>query len=164
MVEETNQQRRIDRRQFLGIAWAASTVALLVQGLVGIFSFLKPRSKSGGFGGVVLAGLVEEFPAGSVRHIPSGQFFISHLEGKGLLAIWHRCTHLGCTVPWREDQGQFNCPCHSSLFSVNGEVIDGPAPRPLDLFPIEVVDGEVKVDTGKVIRRQQFEDSQAEEV
>lgn len=164
MVEETNRPRPINRRQFVGLAWAASVAALFLQGLIAAFNFLKPRVKAGGFGSLVTAGLVEEFPPGSVRHIPSGQFYISHVEGKGLLAIWHRCTHLGCTVPWSENEGQFICPCHSSLFATTGVVVDGPAPRPLDLFPIEIENDEVVVDTGRVIQRSNFEPSQATKV
>lgn len=164
MFEDTSRQRPISRRQFLGLAWAASAAALFLQGLIAILNFLKPRTKPGGFSSLVTAGLVEEFPPGSVRHITSGQFFISHIEGAGLLALWHRCTHLGCTVPWRDDEGQFNCPCHSSLFDTTGVVLGGPAPRPLDLFPLEIVDGEVIVDTSRVIQRSSFEPAQAAEV
>jgi Rieske Fe-S protein len=94
----------------------------------------------------------------------AGQFYISHVEGEGLLALWHRCTHLGCTVPWQEEEGQFNCPCHSSFFNRAGEVTGGPAPRPLDLFPIEIVDGEVVVETGSPIARERFDSSQATKV
>jgi Rieske Fe-S protein len=43
-------------------------------------------------------------------------------------------------------------------------VTRGPAPRPLDVFPIEIVDGEVVVDTGNPIERQAFDPSQATEV
>ncbi len=126
--------------------------------------FLQPRAKSGGFGSRVVAGRVGEFAPGSVQHVQSGQFFISHVEGSGLLALWHRCTHLGCTVPWREDEGQFHCPCHSSLFNRAGEVTGGPAPRPLDLFPIEIVEDDVIVDTSRPIERQAYDPSQATKV
>jgi cytochrome b6-f complex iron-sulfur subunit len=78
-----------------------------------------------------------------------------------MLALWQRCTHLGCSVPWREDEGQFHCPCHSSLYNRVGEVLGGPAPRPLDIFPIEIVDGQLSVDTGKPISRDKYDPSQA---
>ena len=77
-----------------------------------------------------------------------------------MLALWHRCTHLGCTVPWNENEGQFHCPCHNSIFTPNGEVVSGPAPSPLDLFPIEIVNGEVIVDTGTPIQRSGFDPTQ----
>ena len=44
----------------------------------------------------------------------------------------------------------FECPCHASKYRLHGEYFSGPAPRGLDRFPVEVVDGQVIVDTGKV--------------
>ncbi len=164
MVDQIRSEDQISRRKFLSLTWAASLVALFGQATIALLKFFQPRIKAGGFGGRVAAGQVEEFPPGSVRHIRAGQFYISHLEDQGLLAIWHRCTHLGCTVPWHEDQGQFLCPCHSSLFNQAGEVTGGPAPRPLDIFPIEIVEGKVIVDTGEPIERQGFDPTQATKV
>jgi len=139
--------------------WAGAMALLLGESGAALLGFLRPTISDRGFGGRVRAGRVEEFPIGSVSHVRAGRFYISHLP-EGLLVMWHRCTHLGCTVPWVEAEGQFHCPCHSSLFDTRGEVITGPAPRPLDLFPLEVVEGEVWVDTGQVIRRQRFDESQ----
>lgn len=164
MVEQVGDVRKLDRRQFMLFAWVASLAALGIQTAVALLNFFKPREQSGGFGGLVLAGLVEEFPPGTVEHVPAGQFYISHLSDYGLIALWHRCTHLGCTVPWQEEENRFNCPCHSSFFDSSGEVTGGPAPRPLDLFPLEIIDGEVIVDTSKTIERKQFDPSQATKV
>jgi Rieske Fe-S protein len=63
-------------------------------------------------------------------------------------------------VPWEEEPGQFNCPCHTSLFSEKGEVLSGPSPRPLDYFPVEIRGGEVFVDTGRLMVRQEFNETQ----
>lgn len=164
MSEKVSSKSSIDRRQFLGLTWVASLAALFGQSVVALLNFFQPRIKAGGFGSRIVAGQVAEFPPGNVRQIGAGQFYISHVEGEGLLALWHRCTHLGCTVPWREDEGQFNCPCHSSFFNRTGEVTGGPAPRPMDLFPIEIVDGEVIVETGQPIERQRYEPSQTTKV
>jgi cytochrome b6-f complex iron-sulfur subunit len=109
----------------------------------------------------VIAGRVDEFQPGTVSHVQKGRFYISRLEDGGFLALWHRCTHLGCTVPWRDGEDRFLCPCHSSIFTPVGEVISGPAPRPLDLFPLEIVDGDIVVDTGRPIQRDRFDPSQA---
>jgi menaquinol-cytochrome c reductase iron-sulfur subunit len=49
-------------------------------------------------------------------------------------AFGPQCTHLGCAYHWEQGKGQFLCPCHSSLFSIDGKVAAGPAPRPLDRF------------------------------
>ncbi len=159
-----SQPKQLTRRKFLGWALGISVVGLFGQAGTALFQFFKPQIRPGAFGGKVVAGQVEEFQPGTVSHIPKGRFYISRLEDGGMLAMWHRCTHLGCTVPWREDEGQFHCPCHSSLFNTKGEVIGGPAPRPLDLFPIEIVDRHVIVDTGNPIARATFDPSQATRV
>ncbi len=156
-----SKSQSLTRREFLGWAWAASLAALLGQGGLGLFQFFKPRAEAGAFGGEVVAGAPEEFEPGAVSYVRQGRFYISRLEDGGLLALWQRCTHLGCTVPWREDEGQFHCPCHSSLFNRQGEVTGGPAPRPLDLFPVSLKDGNLVVDTQHPISRERFEPSQA---
>ena len=158
---KTSNKSGITRREFLGFAWAASLLGLVTQAGAALFSFIKPRIETGSFGGKVVAGQVEEFEPNTIHHVQSGRFYLARLDDGGFLALWHRCTHLGCTVPWKEEEGQFNCPCHSSIFNVQGEVISGPAPRPLDLFPIEFVEGKIVVDTSNPITRDKFESSQA---
>ncbi len=53
------------------------------------------------------------------------------------------CTHLSCRVKWREDLGQYACPCHDGSFAKNGDVISGPPPRPLDQYETKVEDGKL---------------------
>lgn len=150
----------ISRRSFLGVAFGGSLGLLLSQWMAASLKFLRPvASGSGSFGGQVLAGRVEEFDIGSINHILAGRLYVMRTED-GLFAMWHRCTHLGCAVPWVEEEDQFHCPCHGSLFNKVGEVTGGPAPRPLDLFPITIRSGEVWVDTGKPIQRTRFDPSQ----
>ena len=48
------------------------------------------------------------------------------------------CTHLGCAYHWEDRKQQFVCPCHNSAFDLNGNVVTGPAPRPLDRFPVKL--------------------------
>ena len=55
-------------------------------------------------------------------------------SGNQVTAFGPQCTHLGCAYHWEEGKGQFLCPCHTSLFSIDGKVLAGPAPRPLDRF------------------------------
>jgi len=53
-------------------------------------------------------------------------------------AFGPQCTHLGCAYHWDDNKDQFLCPCHTSLFSADGKVTAGPAPRPLDRFETKV--------------------------
>jgi cytochrome b6-f complex iron-sulfur subunit len=153
--------KKFNRREFIGVAWAVSLVGLFGQAGIAMLDFLKPRITPGGFGGKVTAGHPKEFKNGSVSLVQQGHFYISRAKDGGILAISWRCTHLGCTVPWRQDEKQFHCPCHSSLYNAQGEVAGGPAPRPLDLFSIELVDGNLVVDTSNPISRDKYDPSQA---
>jgi cytochrome b6-f complex iron-sulfur subunit len=67
-------------------------------------------------------------------------------------------------VPWDEAAGRFACPCHASVFDLRGAVLAPPAPRPLDLFPVRIENGIVKVDVTSPIRRASFEPSQVTRV
>ena len=55
------------------------------------------------------------------------------------------CTHLGCYFAWNQTAERFECPCHASVFSADGKVLGGPAPRPLDTLPYKVENGTVSV-------------------
>jgi menaquinol-cytochrome c reductase iron-sulfur subunit len=70
--------------------------------------------------------------------------WVVKLAGEKIVAFGPQCTHLGCAYHWDEAKSQFLCPCHSSVFSADGAVISGPAPRPLDRY-------ETKVENGKLL-------------
>ena len=159
MAKQDTQKSSVDRRGFLGIAWLGSIVALLGQLGAVLYRFIQPVS-TGGFGDLVRAGFVDEFPPGSISLIKAGRFYLQRFENGSFLALWQRCTHLGCSVPWDEGAGRYHCPCHGSLFNVEGEVTGGPAPRPLDYFPVVIQNGEVFVDTGNPQQRSQFDPEQ----
>ena len=99
-------------------------VALEMGGLS--FAYLQPRLAAGEFGGVITAGAVDDFPPGSVTHIPNGRFYLARLADGGFVALYQRCTHLGCTVPWDQAQNAFVCPCHNSQFGQTARCITRP--------------------------------------
>jgi cytochrome b6-f complex iron-sulfur subunit len=69
-----------------------------------------------------------------------------------LMALWQRCVHLGCRVPSCESSQGFECPCHGSKYNLHGEYVDGPAPRNMDRFAVEVNEaGNLVIDTGSVL-------------
>jgi menaquinol-cytochrome c reductase iron-sulfur subunit len=55
------------------------------------------------------------------------------------------CTHLGCRFNWNPDSRHFECPCHGSVYAIDGKVLAGPAPRPLDTLPFRLDKGELYV-------------------
>jgi cytochrome b6-f complex iron-sulfur subunit len=74
-------------------------------------------------------------------------------DGSYWIALFQRCVHLGCTVPFRDDCVSFKCPCHGSHYNVTGEFLDGPAPRSLDRFAFSFNGEDVVVDTGTLNNR-----------
>ncbi len=71
-------------------------------------------------------------------------------DGTYWLALYQKCVHLGCRVPFRDDCHSFKCPCHGSHYNVDGEYIDGPAPRSLDRFVLTFEGDNLVVNTGKI--------------
>jgi menaquinol-cytochrome c reductase iron-sulfur subunit len=69
------------------------------------------------------------------------------------------CPHLGCRYDWYPDAKQFICPCHGSVFSIDGKVLGGPSPRGLDILPWKIENDDLyvkwerfRVGTSKKIR------------
>jgi cytochrome b6-f complex iron-sulfur subunit len=126
-----------------------------------VTAFLSPRREGAGrASALVTAGPVADFTPASVRAFPAARFYLVRLADGGFLALSSRCTHLGCSVPWDEASRTFPCPCHASRFDLRGEVLSPPAPRALDLFPVVIEAGLVKVDPSRRVERSRFEPGQ----
>ena len=99
------------------------------------------------------AGRPENYPQG-FSFIPDRRVFIIR-EGGEFHVISAVCTHLGCTVQWREKRREFDCPCHGSRFRQDGSVASGPAPRALPWYPLSLSpDGYLEVDTAEEVSRE----------
>jgi cytochrome b6-f complex iron-sulfur subunit len=162
------------RRQFLN----RGVVGLMVVSISGfgasVVAFLWPTI-SGGFGAKITAGTVDAVQKVIVTkqpfYNPQGRFYINpyptdpatlakakKIYSPGLLvgmeagyvALYQKCVHLGCRVPWCQSSQWFECPCHGSKYDRVGEKKGGPAPRGLDRFALSVAAGIVSVDTKTV--------------
>jgi Rieske Fe-S protein len=171
--EISEEEAGITRRQFLTKALRISFGAFAGIQLISYLGFFWPKI-SGGFGSKVDAGTVEELKNqifqsdGSVlpAFIPSARAYVLPLSdaaasksqfssggtvAEGLVAVYQRCVHLGCRVPWCNSSQGFECPCHGSKYNMVGEYFAGPAPRNLDRFNVSVVSGRFIIDTGTII-------------
>ncbi len=144
---------KISRRDVLRLGWAGLGVAVVGESTFVGLKFFAPRVGDGEFGGLFTVGATKDFPPGSVTPFTDGRFYLVRQTDGGFLAIYRQCTHLGCAVPWDAESQQFVCPCHGSAFERDGQVLNPPAPRPLDLFAVSIEDGQVVVDTGQKIER-----------
>lgn len=171
-VQPVSDVTDVGRRKFLLRGVGFASLAFLGQFALASIDFLYPRLR-GGFGSKITVGnedeLRAELASREPKFIPDGRFYLTLYEGdpadaadipaykaanvdvSGFMALYRKCVHLGCSVPWCSPSKWFECPCHGSKYSVNGEYRDGPAPRSLDQFRAEVVDGELIVDTATII-------------
>ena len=139
----------VPRRDFLNTTWKVLGVALIAEAAWTSYDILSPKPAAG-FGGSVDAGPVSDYvQEGSVQYFLNGRFYITQYQG-GLRALYQKCPHLGCRVPFCDSAAQFQCPCHGSVYNIIGEYLQGPAPRGMDRFPITIQDGRVMVDTSSV--------------
>ncbi len=144
------------RRGFLNWLWGALGAAAFIEICWAAIAFLKPGTRAtaaGNAGTRIQAGKVDQFQPDSVTAFPRGHFYLARLADGGFVALSRQCTHLGCTVPWDSEKRQFICPCHASVFDIQGHVIHSPASRPLDRFNLTIENQTVWVDTGKRIRQ-----------
>ena len=70
--------------------------------------------------------------------------WVVRMDDQDVVAFTPQCTHLGCAYHWESKRNYFLCPCHTSVFSIDGKVIGGPAPRPLDRYV-------TRIDSGKLL-------------
>ncbi len=164
------EARKVARRSFLrafSFAGIILTVGAMSAGFLAFFNLRNPT----GFGApvTVIKSRIPKAGEEPVR-VSEGKFWLVNLRGTqgdvlgaggtgGLIALYWKCPHLGCTVPWRPDfngaqvnfpgiTGWFRCPCHGSTYSRAGVRVFGPAPRPMDTFLITVnSDGSLTVNT-----------------
>ena len=161
-MSEEETPKTLSRQSFLGIVWVGSLSLIFAQAVIATLKFIKPVSTAG-FGGMVFAGKLENFYVNSVNRILAGRFYISRTDD-GIIALWQKCPHLGCAVPWDENEGIFHCPCHGSTFNQVGEVLGGPAPRAMDYFPVEITHDGIWVDTSNPIDRTHHDPSHITDV
>ena len=156
----------LSRRRFILASFWGGLGTMLLGSVGMLLDFLYPRGVTG-FGGPVAAGNIKELAKGAApKEFPIGQFWLVNLDpaetrkggsggGDGVLALWRKCPHLGCSVPWRGgfsfegDTGWFRCPCHGSTYTKAGIRVFGPAPRSMDTMAVDIdASGNITVQTG----------------
>jgi nitrite reductase/ring-hydroxylating ferredoxin subunit len=138
----------LSRRETLERAWKAGGLLLAGSAIWTTAEALRPLAVGTEGGLLPLAG---GFSDGSATFVRQGRFWVSNVRGR-LFALSQVCPHLGCRVPFCESSGQFECPCHGSVFNLAGEWLAGPSPRGLDRYEVVEVHGQPMVDLRRVIR------------
>lgn len=127
------------RRQFLSRAWMGGAALLVGSAARTTWDLLRPLPTEG-FGGLVRAIRRDLVSDAGVVEVREARSYLTEVNGE-VVALSQKCTHLGCKVPFCESSGQFECPCHGSVFNRAGDFVSGPAPRGMDTYPTEVDEG-----------------------
>jgi len=140
------------RRDFLTqVGFGACAAAVLGSGAV-TMDYLEPKvlfEPPTAFA----AGTPVDFPEGTVRFDKEHRAYVIGAPG-GVYALSAVCTHLGCITRYRSDENAISCPCHGSRFDLEGDVVNGPAPRPLPWLDVQIdAAGNLVVDTSVVVAR-----------
>jgi cytochrome b6-f complex iron-sulfur subunit len=144
---------RLQRRQLLRIGFAGVVTLILVELVAALAPFLRV-TRITGLGAPVAVGtapeILAQFAKTNDRPIlfREGRFFLLHAPG-GIIAVYRKCTHLGCAVPFSAAKDLFECPCHGSQYDKHTAVVlRSPASKPLQLFHISQQEaGVLVVDT-----------------
>ena len=173
VVEVSPEEAGVSRRQFFNRALTATFGSFVAVLGIELLAFMWPRLK-GGFGASIDAGAVTDLiaatrtPDGGIvpAFVPEAKAYVvpvddgnlsAQFEGRsvaagGLMALYQRCVHLGCRVPWCATSQGFECPCHGSKYDGIGEYFGGPAPRNLDRFVVEVVNARFIIHTADILQ------------
>lgn len=120
----------IDRRTCV----KAGIAGLVLAGGGGVFAAVNSLSSSIDYSPslVLEAGAPRDFLTGSMNNFQVGDRKVTVVKGnEGLYALVRNCTHMGCIPSFSKADNQFHCPCHGSIFTLDGDVVRGPAPSPL---------------------------------
>ncbi len=151
--------KHISRRDFMKVTTGAiGGIITAAVGVPVIGYLIDPALKAGGKEAWIAVGKLENIPVGTPTPFSFTRTQVNGWERTGtsyggfvirksadptdIVILSSRCTHLGCSINWKEDAQKFICPCHDANFNKDGKVLDGPPPRPLDQYKEFKVDAD----------------------
>lgn len=143
MEKSTATEGKVTRRGFLNRLIGLAGGIFAVMFAYPLIKFIWPLQEK--TWGEALALPLDSVPQNGykITDYRSGKIIIVR-TGKKVVALSAICTHMGCMVTYDKD-GFILCPCHAGKFDLNGNVISGPPPRPLNEYPVRVVQNKIVV-------------------
>ncbi len=148
-MTQPSSEDLVSRRSFLDWLLGLGVVGTLAAAILPIFRYLKPLPQQGASGPVHLS-------AQDTATLDHDQFVIVRSGATRLLVfedssqklrcLSAKCTHEGCTVQYVPGDGVIWCACHNGRFDVDGRVISGPPPRPLEAFRVDKEGKDIVID------------------
>jgi cytochrome b6-f complex iron-sulfur subunit len=168
--DEASVKAYVQRRQVLRGGVFAALGGLIILMVGSLLNLMDPRHITG-FGGIVkVPGSQVPKPGADPFYVFNAKAYVVNLkpgegggdgippsEKGGVVILYQKCPHLGCTVPWRADfdfngsKGWFRCPCHGSTYTKGGGRVFGPAPHSMDTMLVTAgSDGSLSINSGKI--------------
>lgn len=154
------ESHEVNRRDFVWIvtAFLGSVIGAVI-GLPAIGYLIAPAAQAKKSEAWIPLGPLKNYPEGVptlfsfVRSKVNGwektasSYGVYVIRGPGdqVKAFSNICTHLSCRVTWKDADKEFHCPCHNGIFSMDGKVVSGPPPRPMDTYPVKVENGNLSI-------------------
>jgi menaquinol-cytochrome c reductase iron-sulfur subunit len=150
----------ISRRDFITLTTAAvGTIIGAAIGLPAIAYLIDPALKTVSTEAWIPLGTLESYAIGKPtlstftrskvngweKSVNSYGAFVLRKSQTEVVVFSNVCTHLSCHVNWQADKQQYVCPCHDGRFGIDGKVLAGPPPRPLDVYETKVENGTLSI-------------------
>ncbi len=135
------------RRRFMQVVLGGGLAASAISFLYPVLRYLVPPLATDMGANTVQAAKVSELKANSAKIFRFGSkpgLLVRTADGE-FKAMSATCTHLSCTVQYREDLKEVWCACHNGMYDLNGRNLSGPPPRPLEAYDVHVQGDEVVV-------------------
>ncbi len=134
MPTEKSSRRNFLSNLLFGVGFGGSAFLFIRHIIAYVFPKIEPKKFR-----KILVAREGEVKVGEVKPlvINGKELYLVHTPEK-YIVVSAVCTHLGCKVRWEQHRERFYCPCHKAIFDMMGNVIEGPPPRPLDQYEVEV--------------------------
>ena len=159
-MENDTERNEVGRRTFLGYVTVAlgGFIGVLI-GIPSIGSAVLPALRARRSAPLTSAGPPAQFPIGrptaATVTVVQRDGWVESRDDRGVWVVRRgesqftvyngRCTHLGCAYNWNQTAQEFQCPCHGGRYNLDGVVLGGPPPRPLDTLEWRVEQGALQV-------------------
>ncbi|MEW5807509.1 MAG: Rieske 2Fe-2S domain-containing protein [Acidobacteriota bacterium] len=146
-MEIKEEKNKIVRRHFLDYLLGIGIFATIFSALYPIIKFVFPPEQAEAIQNNVVAGKVGELPlnSGKIFRFGNDPAILINTSAGELKAFSARCTHLDCTVQYRNDLKYIWCACHNGHYDLTGKNIAGPPPRPLEEYLVTIRADEIVV-------------------
>ncbi len=137
----------MNRRKFVNLFLGGTILGTVASFLYPVIRYLIPPRQAEAVEKKIAVAKVGELAPNAAKLFKFGTspaLLINTSDGE-LRAFSAICTHLTCSVRYESDTGTLLCPCHNGRFDLAGNVISGPPPRPLEVYNVEIVGGEIFV-------------------